>query len=229
MHDLSQQHTVVGRGVGDGVRACRDGLANSLILRAAGGDDGDLGMAGAERGDELRRLRRGGNVQNVNACGNTSLSVLRGGDDGRHDRNVDVRLDVAQNIRRNGRVEHNAVSAAVLSLHRLGDRARARREAAADAAEHGHIRHADDGAHDARLRGKGINGNHRIGIDACDGGNVSGKDKGLDRSAEDADAAALVDALGYHQHMVAELSAVTRRGRRGKIAHKSTFLSAGNR
>ena len=46
---------------------------------------------------------------------------------------------------------------------------------------------------------------------------------------ENADAAALVDALGHHQHMVAELSAVTRRGRRGKIAHKSTFLSAGNK
>ena len=53
VHDLSQQHTVGGRGVGDGVRACRDGLANSLILRAAGGDDGDLGMTGAERGDEI--------------------------------------------------------------------------------------------------------------------------------------------------------------------------------
>ena len=98
VHDAGEQRAAVGRGVGNGVRARGDGLADRVIRGAAGGDDGDLGMTGAERGDELRRLRCGGDVQNVDARGDARLGVLRGGDDGRHDRNVDVRLDVAQDI-----------------------------------------------------------------------------------------------------------------------------------
>ena len=185
-------------------------------------------MALAERGDELRRFRRGGDVQNVDARGDARFGVLRGGNDGGHDRNVDMRLDIAQNVGRDGGVEHDAVGAAVLGLHRLGDGARAGREAAANAAEHRRIRHADDGAHDARLRREGIDGDDRVGIAACDGGNVGGENEGFDRASEDTDTAALIDALGHHQHVVAELSAVARCGRGGKIAHRSTFLSAGN-
>ena len=54
VHDAGEQRAAVGRGVGNGVRARGDGLADRVIRGAAGGDDGDLGMTGAERGEELR-------------------------------------------------------------------------------------------------------------------------------------------------------------------------------
>ena len=117
----------------------------------------------------------------------------------------------------------------MLGLHRLRNGTRTGGEAAAGADEHGHIRYAQDGAYDARLRREGIDGDDRVGVAACDGGNVGGEDKGLERPAEDANAAAFIDALGHQQHVVAVLSAEAGDGRGSKIAHKSTFLSSGNR
>lgn len=66
-HDVAEDLAVGRRRPRDSVGACFDGLEDALIRRAAGRNDGHVGVLLADAAHDGRRLRCGGNVEDVRA------------------------------------------------------------------------------------------------------------------------------------------------------------------
>ena len=94
-------------------------------------------------------------------------------------------------------------------------------QAAAYAHEHRHVRHADDGLGDTGLGREGVDGDNGVGVDVLDNGHIGAEHQLFDAAAKHADAAALADAVGHGQRVLAQRALVG-----GDIFLHSSFLSS---
>ena len=92
---------------------------------------------------------------------------------------------------------------------------------AAHAHEHGHVGHADDRLGDTGLRGEGIHGDHRVGVDILDDRHIGAEHQRLDSASKDPDTAALADTVGHRQCVLTQRALVS-----GNIFLHIVFLSS---
>ena len=83
-------------------------------------------------------------------------------------------------------------------------------QTAAHAAEHRHIRYADDGLRDGRLGREGVHRDDGVGVDILDNGHIRAEHQRLDAASEHPDAAALADAAGHRQRVLAQVALIGR-------------------
>ena len=82
LHDVLEQLTVARRRISNGVGAGVDGGVDGLLRRTAGCNDRNVGILFPDRGNDLRRLGGGGNIEDIRAGGNTLVDILLDGNDG---------------------------------------------------------------------------------------------------------------------------------------------------
>ena len=119
-------------------------------------------------------------------------------------------------------VAHHAVSPLVLYVGGHAGGADAVGQAAAHTTEHRHLRHADDSLCNGRLGREGIDGDDGVGVDILDDGHVCAEHQRLDTASEHTDAAALADAAGHGQRVLAQVALIGRY----KFSHWYSFPAA---
>ena len=110
----------------------------------------------------------------------------------------------------------------MLGLDGQPDGAGAGGDSAAHAHEYRHVGHADDGLGDHRLGREGIDGDDGVGVDILDNGHVCAEHQRLDTASEHTDAAALADAAGHGQRVLAQVALIGRY----KFSHWYSFPAA---
>ena len=203
-HDVAEDLAVGRRRPRDSVGACFDGLEDALIRRAAGRNDGHVGVLLADAAHDGRRLRCGGNVEDVRAGADALVKVGVRARDREHDGDVDRLGHVRDDGAGRRRVEHDAGRALHLGEHGEVDHALALREAAADAGKHRDIGREQQRLRDDRLRRERVDRDDGVRVHVFDDGQVGREHERLDTLAKNHDAAALIDDLRHAQGKLAQ-------------------------
>ena len=132
-------------------------------------------------------------------------------------------LDLPDDLVGGRSIEHHAVGALVLRLHRQPDSPGAGGDSAAHTHKDRHIGHSDNCLGNHRLRSEGVDGDDGIGIDVFNYGHVGCKSQGSDQPTKDADATALMNAGGQGQGVAAEGPGIGWNW----LDHKASSLAAG--
>ena len=203
-HDVAEDLAVGRRRPRDGVGAGPNGLEDALIRRAAGGDDGHVGVLLADAAHDGGRLRRGGDVEDVGTGFDALVKVRVRARDREHDGDVDRLGHVRDDGTGRRRIEHDAGRALHLGEHGEIDHALALREAAANAGKHRNIGREQQRLRDDRLRRERVDRDDGVGVHVFDDGQVGREHERLDALAKDHNAAALIDDLRHAQGELAQ-------------------------
>ena len=138
-----------------------------------------------------------------------------------HDRHVDAAADAVEDAARRRRIDNHAGRALHLGIHGEVHDALARRQPAADTDEHRQVTRHEQRLRDDRLRRERVDRKHRVGVDIADDGQVGREHQRLDAPPENADAAALADAAGHLNAVLAQLPLINRY----KLLHRHPSMS----
>ena len=208
-HHLGKQSAGGGRRICNGVGAGLDSAENIPIRGAAGGDDGHVGKAASDRGDDLRGTARAGHVENIGACRQPASDVHVRGDDGGDNRDIHYVFDLRNGFIGEGGVDHHAEGTLVFCILGQADGSGTVCHPTAHAHKDRDVSHTDNCLTDGGLGRKGVDRDNSIRVDVFDNRYIRGKNQRLDAAAKDADAAALVDAVGDIQQVAAGTQKLT--------------------
>ena len=107
-HDIAEHLAVGGRSPGDGVCTGINGLHDALFRRAAGSNDRNIGVCVLYPADQIRRICRRGDIEDIRTCLQAGFKIRFLSRDRHYHGDIDRVSHERQHLVRGRVVEHDA-------------------------------------------------------------------------------------------------------------------------